>query len=95
ATDQLGLKITAIFITHAHYDHICHIDDLREKTSADVYATQEESDALVDKYANASILFGSGKEYSKADCQLKDGELFKLGDEQLDILHTPGHTDGG
>lgn len=95
AVEKEGLKVIAIFITHAHYDHVCHIQNLKEKTSARVYATEQESEALADKYANASVLFGSGKDYGKADCLVKDGDVFQLGEEQLVILHTPGHTDGG
>lgn len=95
AVEKEGLKVIAIFITHAHYDHVCHIKGLKEATSAPVYATMEESSALTDKYGNASILFGSGKSYDKADCIVRDGDLFSIGEETLEILHTPGHTDGG
>lgn len=92
---QNQLTVKAILITHAHYDHICHIDELREKTLAAVHASKEESQALTDSFANASVLFGSGKKYQKADGILKDGDVFSVGDAQLEILHTPGHTDGG
>ena len=94
-TDRSELNIKAIIITHAHYDHICYIDKLREITKAPVYAHSDESEALADSMANGSLLFGSGEKYRKADIFLKDKDILNIGDLKLEIIHTPGHTTGG
>jgi hydroxyacylglutathione hydrolase len=93
-TKENGLSVKAVIITHAHYDHVVYLDELREKTKAPLYTSLEESEALTDPFSNASVLFGSGKVFQKADRLLKDGDVIELEDESLEILHTPGHTDG-
>jgi glyoxylase-like metal-dependent hydrolase (beta-lactamase superfamily II) len=72
------LKPKYIINTHAHFDHTLANDKIREATSAQILIHQNEKD-LVD---------------FTVDRFLKSGEKIKVGNEFLEIIHTPGHTPG-
>lgn len=89
------LKVKYIILTHAHYDHIAHMESLKEITGADILVHEEDNIALTDGRLNGSMLFGSSIKYMKADKTLKDGDKLSVGNLTLDIIHTPGHSPGG
>jgi len=92
---QSGLKIKYIILTHAHVDHILSVDDIRESLNAEVMVHEEDAPFLMDAWHNGSKLFGLEKTFRPADVELKDGDIMKVGDLKLEIMHTPGHTPGG
>lgn len=91
-----GLKPLAILLTHAHFDHIGAIDDLREMFGIPVYLHRLEKDWL-----SRPNLNGSGKYDMVPDYRMKDADVL-LGDEKtleigsfaMDLFHTPGHSPG-
>lgn len=89
-----GNKIKYIFLTHGHIDHICCVDELRERTGAEVYINQADADALVDPMKNGSAIFGASKAFKAADRFFSEGDTFDVGGIQLQIIHTPGHCPG-
>ena len=95
AVEEMGLKIKYIILTHAHLDHICSMDEVREKTGAQVMVHRDDGDALTNSKFNGSMLFGLNKTFKPADILLKDGDIVNVGQLKLEIIHTPGHTPGG
>ena len=90
-----NLKVKYIIITHAHYDHILCLDEIREKyKDAKVICHEEENTSFGKPHKNASVLFGSPKTYEKADLTVKDNDILYLGSSQISIILTPGHTEG-
>ena len=90
-----GLTPTMIILTHAHGDHIGAVNDLVEKYGAKVYIHKDDAEALKDANINLSKMV-TGKSISiTPDVELEDGDIIKLGDLDLKIIHTPGHTRGG
>jgi hydroxyacylglutathione hydrolase len=77
--DALGdTPIERIVVTHSHFDHWLGFDALRAHTTAPVFASAEETNL----------------EASRAIQGLADGETFNVGDAQVQVIHTPGHTPG-
>ncbi len=89
-----GKQLTAILLTHAHFDHALCAGTLREATGAPLYIHQADAPLLADPYKNASAHFGVEPMRLQADRLLKEGESISFGASALSVLHTPGHSPG-
>ncbi|MDR0287380.1 MAG: MBL fold metallo-hydrolase [Clostridiales bacterium] len=94
--EKENLQVKYIILTHVHIDHVFYLDELRDALPlAKVLCHESELPAFQSTLQNASNLFGSGKVFKAPDVLLKDGDIVKLGEGVLKIIHTPGHTPGG
>ncbi|WP_349407800.1 MBL fold metallo-hydrolase [Pseudalkalibacillus sp. SCS-8] len=91
-----GIQPIAILLTHAHFDHIGALDDVRAKWNLPVYLHKAEFDWLGNPELNGSSFFPMVESVSakKADHELKPGQELKVGSFSIDVLHTPGHSPG-
>ena len=90
---QRGFDIKAIYLTHAHFDHIWGCNELRELTGAKVYAYEEER--VLCESAEKNVSAQAGRPYVvKVDEYLRDNALITEGDISFKLLATPGHTIG-
>ncbi|MCJ7812330.1 MBL fold metallo-hydrolase [bacterium] len=83
-----------IVLTHGHFDHIGGLNALKQRNNAVVLIHQADSDMLTDAEKNFSLFLGNPYTSHKADGFLKEGETIKIGSLELEIIHTPGHTQG-
>mgnify|MGYP000209009179 CR=1 FL=1 len=90
-----GLALKYIIYTHGHFDHVCEGDRLRSLTGAKVAAHEDEARILENPVLNGSAIFRSARRMDGADILVKDADALKLGNTDLEIIHTPGHTPGG
>src|SRR3989339_677881 len=77
------LKISAIIITHGHFDHVGANEKLKAETGAPILVNQADDFLL------------PLSDSPKADRFLKDGDSITFGDISLKVILTPGHTMGG
>lgn len=91
---KLGVKPTAILLTHGHFDHAGAAEELKQSFGIAVYANETERETLGDPLVNLSAMMGVREVYH-ADHYLKDGEEITLAGFHIRTLHTPGHTVGG
>ena len=90
-----GATLQYILLTHGHFDHICSLDTLREKTNVPAYIHASDANMPADAHKNAFYtFFGQTRTYQTPEKTLSDGDILMLGDEQIHVLHTPGHTEG-
>ena len=91
AAAQENLRIDWILDTHAHADHLSGADYLRRLTGAKLGIG-----ALITKVQKAFVpLFGVTSNAPDAhvfDLLLKEGDTLPLGNLEIRVLHTPGHT---
>ena len=90
-----GLRIAHIINTHGHFDHVGGNRQLKAATNAELMIHPLDAPMLnqLDRMAGA---FGLNAENSPApDRLLEDGHTIAVGDLQLEVIHTPGHTPGG
>ena len=92
---QIEGHISAILITHAHFDHIYAIKSWA-KAGATVMVGERDASALSDPYRNCYLGFlGVEDGYFDEYQSINDGDKIALGDDAFEVISTPGHTPGG
>lgn len=93
---KCGCELSAILLTHGHFDHIEGYRELRDLTGAKIYIFNSENKFLFDKTLNLSDSNDDliENEKNSADVLLDDGDVIKAGDFEIQVIHTPGHTSG-
>jgi hydroxyacylglutathione hydrolase len=90
-----GWSIRAIWLTHSHFDHIAGISALQELTSKPIPVLLHQQDLPLWRQGGGSALFGLNIEIGpEPDQLLNHGEILNLGEQALEVRHTPGHTPG-
>ena len=88
---KLGIKLGTVLETHAHADHLSGAPYIKLKTGAKVAIGEHISDVqkIFRPVFNALDVSGDGSEF---DHLFKDGERFKIGTLDGEVIYTPGHT---
>ena len=81
---KLGKEITAVLLTHGHFDHVGGVRELAAETGCPVYL--HEAELSMPPQMTAGPLFYTNT-YGEGDFVEAAGLSFK-------VLHTPGHTPG-
>ena len=88
------LKVTRIYITHAHIDHIGGAMKLKAATGAPItmHGADEMQFPLLGMQAQWVGMQAPGK--VRVDEFAKDAHTYRTGDIEARVLYTPGHTEG-
>lgn len=97
--EKLGFNfndIKILLITHAHYDHVGAMAEIKKMTGAKLIVDAADAPVLADGGSSDYELGKYGVTFApvKADRLLHDSDTVTLGDMQLVMLHHPGHTKG-
>ncbi|RQO70254.1 subclass B3 metallo-beta-lactamase [Pedobacter sp. KBW06] len=95
----LGFKFNDIRIlltTQAHYDHMGAMSEIKKATGAKLMVNEKDAAVAADGGSSDYALGGHGPTFEpvKTDRLLHNGDVIKLGDMRLVMLHHPGHTKG-
>ena len=77
-------KLKAIICTHGHNDHINAAGALSDETGAPILL-----------HADDEMLWDVEYPHRRFDDILRDGLKVDVGNHQIDVIHTPGHSPGG
>ncbi len=89
---KLKVKIIAVLLTHAHFDHAGNVFELQQ-SGAKIYVSEKDAPKLLNDQ-NLAKNFGRKFNYCVADSTFKDGDVLTFGEIKLEVIETPGHTDG-
>ena len=90
-----NLQVIYIINTHGHPDHDCGNGRLKAATGAQIVLHGDDVTYFGDQRIK-DYFSGLGLPASPpADLIVKDGDTITIGNEQLQVIHTPGHTPGG
>ena len=83
-----------IYLTHCHGDHIAGVNELKEKCGGKVLIHRLDAEGLNNPDINLLPYIGLPPIELEADSILDDKDLLHLGQLELKVIHTPGHTAG-
>lgn len=91
----LDMNLKYIYLTHCHADHLGALEELKNKTGATFLIHRIESENLRNPEVNMTSILGIKNIEIDADARVDDGDLLHVGNIELIVMHTPGHTNGG
>ena len=95
---SLQLKPLAIFLTHAHFDHIGAVDALRAQFDIPVYIHEKEVSWLADPMKNGSGKYAELPNYTvqppKKEHIISKEQTMEIGPFTFEMKFTPGHSPG-
>lgn len=93
AAREAGRTIAWVLETHAHADHLSAAPHIRQRTGAHVGIGQHicEVQKIFRSIFNLceEDVSGKGTEFDRL---FQDGDVFTIGELNVSVLHTPGHT---
>jgi glyoxylase-like metal-dependent hydrolase (beta-lactamase superfamily II) len=92
--EEEGYTITHILLTHAHFDHVGGLAELKEATGAPVYIHPEAVEMLQQAQRSASMWGLTVPAPPAPDQMLAEGDVVDVGNLRLRVLYTPGHAPG-
>jgi len=97
--EALGFKFADIKIllaTHAHYDHVGAMAEIKKITGAKMMINENDAPVLADGGKSDYAFGANGATFEglKPDRLLHEHDTVKLGGMDVIVLHHPGHTKG-
>jgi len=91
-----GLDVKYVLLTHGHPDHCFVAGDLEKRYGAEVCMHEADIEQVKQGLALAELFYdvSSFVEVSPSKL-LNDGDVLRLGESAIEVIHTPGHSPGG
>ena len=94
AIDRSGATLEAIWITHAHVDHVGAIAFVKRKWDVPIYLHPLDRRLYEAAGLQAQVYGLPFEEPPAPDREFADGQQIKVGDVEMTVLHAPGHAPG-
>ncbi len=93
--EKAGVEIEKLLITHGHFDHCAAAAELAEQLQVPIEGPHKDDKFLLDSIPEwcQQAGFPIGKSF-EPDRWLADGDSVSFGQQELQVVHCPGHTPG-
>lgn len=90
-----GLTVKYILITHGHFDHVLGINEMKNALNAEVIVPAEDL-ILIENINEHTRFFGQEIiDIPVHDKTYDEGIDLRIGKHEIEVIQTPGHTEGG
>ena len=88
------LKPVMVLNTHCHFDHVLGNNFVCKEYNIKAYAHEGEA-SNIKRFTASAALFGHSVEAVDApEYTLKDRQIIRFGRTHIEVIHTPGHSEG-
>lgn len=94
AVREAGLHVTLLLNTHAHYDHLAGMRDVQAALGGEYWVHPADRALLHVFNAQGAALGFPDARLPDVVHDLADGQRLAIGNEELRVMHTPGHSPG-
>lgn len=92
--EKYQLKAKMLLLTHSHWDHFGDAAELKKNLGCAIYIHPQDKKNLECPGSDSIPLFCMIRSV-EIDHLIFDGQILKIGEIEITVLHTPGHTPGG
>lgn len=90
-----NVSIEKILVTHAHLDHAGGVAELAAQLSVPIEGPEKQDQFWIDSFPTQIQTFGFPHSDPFTPTRwLNDGDTVTVGEQQLEVIHCPGHTPG-
>ncbi len=94
AVESSGATLDAIWITHAHVDHVGAIASIKKKWDVPIFLHPADRRLYEAAGRQAQVYGVPFEEPPPPDREFADGQNVKVGDVEMTVMHAPGHAPG-
>jgi glyoxylase-like metal-dependent hydrolase (beta-lactamase superfamily II) len=88
-------KVKYIVFTHAHFDHVAAVTEIKEATEAQIVLHRDDMELYDNAQTQARVWGFEIDPLPKPDVMVAEGDQVEVGALRFQVLHTPGHSRGG
>ncbi len=92
---EKGLKVESIICTHAHFDHVGAVADIKAATGAKILLHKEDVETYGRAKEQGAFWGFNVADLPDPDDFLNEGDEVKAGGLTFKVMHSPGHSPGG
>lgn len=95
ALARLGARLEKVFLTHGHIDHCGQSPAYAQRHGVPLEGPHHDDKFWIDQLPAQGRTFGFPPLVAfEPDRWLSDGDTVSFGEQQLQVIHAPGHTPG-
>ena len=92
--NEQTIEITAIYLTHSHWDHTADAAKLKRETKTPLFIHPDDEYRLAEPMLHTVWQLPFDIEGVTADFYLNHDDKIQCGEWNFSVRHTPGHTEG-